>query len=128
MSLLLGPRAHITSHHEGTRDVMGFGTGMIGEAMYGSSAGPIGAIAGGMLGGAAGLALSMRDHKKAKYDAEIDHIMRSAGVSRDMAEYVHKVQTHADAHGMDYWDTAARALEGSYADDIREIKDLTHQE
>ena len=125
--LLFGPRAQITSHHEGTRDAVGFGTGMLGGAMYGSPAGPVGAIAGGMLGGVAGFAMSRHDHKKAKYEAEIDHIMRSAGVSRDMAEYVHKVQTYADEHGME-WRDAAHALGGTYADDSREIKDLTREE
>ena len=44
-----------------------------------------------------------------------------------MAEYVHKVQTYADANGVE-WREAAKALGGSYADDSREIKDLTHEE
>ena len=92
-------------------------------AMYGSPAGPIGTIAGGMLGGAAGYMIGGRSQRQ----AEIEQIMREAGVSRDMAEYVHKVQTYADEHGME-WRDAARALGGSYADDSREIKDLTHEE
>ena len=103
------------------------GYGAVGGAVYGASAGPLGAIAGGMIGGAASMVLSRRQHSGAKYKAEIHHIMETANVSRDMAEYIHKVQTYADEHGVD-WQEAASVLGGTYSDDSREILDLTHEE
>ena len=87
---MLGPRARAQIEDEGARNISISGNGVSGGAMYGSSAGPAGAIAGSMLGGAAGLAFSSRQHSGAKYKAEIEHIMREAEVSRDMAEYVRK--------------------------------------
>ena len=86
--------------------------------------GALGGPPGMYMGAAAGLAASQA-RKKMSPSQEVSQVMAQAGVSREVAEYVLRVQNYMDLHGVS-WEEAEKKLGGGKFNvgKTREIKEF----